>query len=239
MKVFRRLSAVVILGLMGSSAAGAELIFQGSTTATFGVPPVKPGEWYTINGNVFTTGLAQFGDGNVNRYQIDGNAFSTTPGTPFAVANLSYHNGQTILNSNVTSAPVLFELDFTMPAEIGKQLFDFNFLFTFTSNNPNVPISDPINDDILTTQNVQATSTFTYDNSIYTLRLLGFGPSPSDLMSSFRLPEDQDTQSTLWAVIGAPIIIEPPVVPLPAAAWAGLSMMGALGAWRLRQRRAG
>lgn len=239
--MFRKIfvGCVAALGLAGwTASAGGATVFAGTASATFGTPFPTENVFYTgVGTNDFSTGVPAFGAQN-NRYLIEGNAFSAAELTPFAVANLTYRNGQTNTGTEVISVPVSFVLSFTSPSGIGAQAFNFTFAFDFTPNGAE-PVSNPLNDDLLKVENVQATSSFVYDNKEYTLRLLGFGADPNSLASEFRLPEDQITQSKLWAQIGEPIDIGTPVVPLPAGVWGGLAVLAGVAGVRLRRATAG
>ena len=238
MKPYRLVACAASLAILSAAGAvSAATTFTGTSSATFGTPTAGFGSVYSgVGTNDFTMGVPVDDTALNNRYLIDGVSFSTDADTTFAVAGLTYRNGRTRTGTDVTSVPVDLLLAFTSPGGIGNQAFNFNFQFNITPNSVD-PITDTANDDLLTVQNVQSSTVFTYLGNTYTLRLLGFGSNANQLTSTFRLPEDQTTQSTLWATISAPI--EPPptnAVPLPPAAWAGLGMLALFGAQKSFRR---
>ena len=105
----------------------------------------------------------------------------------------------------------------------------------FTDITPNSydPLSNPKNDDYLTIKNVEASNTFVVGGNTYTLYLLGFGSSASNIVDSFRLPENCDTTSTLWAKLDQPGGAGQSA-PLPAAWMLGSLLIGGLGLIRRR-----
>jgi hypothetical protein len=166
-----------------------------------------------------------------NELKMDPLAFSSiSANQAFAVSSLTYTNGDTAVGTTPTGFPVTITLNFTDPAGL-SQPFSFTYNLDVTPNNAS-PLSNPLNDDILTVPVAFAPETFVdSDNGqTYTLQLLGFSSDGgATITSQFTLPEEMMTQSTLYAQITAPPA--PSGVPLPSSASLGFVLLGILGAW--------
>jgi hypothetical protein len=226
------LAALTLLvgGVVAPARAG---MFAGDTLSTFGA--YTPGTNTNINNSstfgpsgasTFTSGT---GDPDRNSLTMTGTNFNADASTAFAVAGLSYHNGQTESGTAATDVAVTIALQFTAPSGFPTQTFDFSFNFDLTPNNYSPP-SNPLNDDILTPENVYASNTFTYDGQTYTLHLLGFSSDGGNTITSqFMLPEDQTVTSDLYGEITTDL--GPAAAPEPATlvmgAMGGLILLGA------------
>ena len=169
-----------------------------------------------------------------NSIEMDSSIFGgVSVGDHFGVSLLRYHNGETTLGTSDTVFPVHLDINFTSPTGF-TQTFSFTFDLTITPNNAS-PITDPANADTLAVAAAFAPETFTIGSNIYTLELLGF-QDPANSMAptttTFTLPEDTDVSANLIAEITAP----PTAAPLPSTAWAGLALLGVVGANMARRR---
>lgn len=220
MKVLN-VSLITLLSLISVAKVSTAAMFVGSTSAEF-LTPSPTGGGIVFGGvgtNVFTTGSPLPG-ASTNIYQVDGLLFDTEANTQFAVANLTYTNGITITGSTVSSVPLDLTLTFTQPSGL-EETFEFTFDFNFTPNTTGDPVLDA---DELNIANVFSTTNFNIDGTIFTLRLLGFSSDGGNTIgSTFILPEDATTQSSLFATI-----TESVPVPEPSSILGTLVVGGAM-----------
>jgi hypothetical protein len=74
------------------------------------------------------------------------------------------------------------------------------------------------------------------DMFVYVKNSLFVGSGPYVyLYSSFGNPDGSDAGFEEWATRPGPT--NPPTVPLPASLWGGLTLLGAMGAAKIRSRR--
>ena len=113
---------------------------------------------------------------------------------------------------------------------------DLGISLTFTSGNGTSTFTFHINetigkgtDDFIYFPSSIPTETLTLDGDEYTLKLLGFGTSPSDLQSQFQSVEGGTNTALLWGKITQPIIPAPAAILL---AGIGTAMVG----WLKRRR---
>ncbi len=234
MKMMRSfVAATLLLALVGQ--AGADTVFSGDTFAWFGTPSGSP--VYTVDNGSYPVDMsstllsgapAVAEGGSQNEYTMTGElAFSALENKPFAVADLFYHNGRTVVGTCVTSVPVNVDVYFTNPAGVDRTFtFDFEFLLTVNTDDPVASA------DKLTPVDVFSTTTFPHDGEQYTLELLGFSNDGGiTLEKEFILFEETDTTSTLYGRIvppgrptpgGEEVVPEPTGLGLLAAALLGI-----------------
>jgi hypothetical protein len=106
---------------------------------------------------------------------------------------------------------------------------DFTFAINETPNEPGPPDSD----DIISFPEEYADETYDIGGTLYTLKLLGFGDSPSVLEDHFRSPEGDTNDTLLWAEITEDI---PPIPEPTTIVLMGFGLLGVLG-YVIRQRR--
>ncbi|ESQ13556.1 MAG: hypothetical protein N838_33600, partial [Thiohalocapsa sp. PB-PSB1] len=180
--------------------------FQGSVEGLFGTPDASSGAVYSgVGSSVFSSGDAIAGS-LANEVEFKPVNFSTNVNESFLVGYLAYTNGRTSLGTNVDSVPLDISFAFDDPSII-SDIFTFAFDFDITTNSTGDPILDA---DSLFLLSQESIGTFTQDNRLYSLELLGFstdlGLTAED---TFVLPEDQTVFTGLYARISA--------VPVPAS----------------------
>jgi len=242
MKYFTGIAvAAVLVVLVGQ--AGAAPVFSGDTFPWFSTPPNDGGTYELHNGTYPTdlsstlfSGVPEDGSATRNEYTITGLlGFSTPENTPFAVADLFYHNGRTIAVATDSSIPVNLNVHFSDPAGVDRT---FTFLFDFSiTKNTDDPVASA---DTLAPVDVFSATSFLVGLDKYTLELLGFSNDGGTTMATeFVLFEDADTTSMLYGRIVPPRPgkrppgEQPPPVPEPT----GLGLVG-LALMALRKRRA-
>jgi len=197
-------AAVLCFAVCQSAAAGT---FAGDTFLWFGAPSGGGGVFELLNGaydadmsSTLFTGTAA-DDGSRNEYTLTGlTGFATPENTPFAVADLFYHNGRTLARSSVTSAPVNVDVHFSDPPGVDRTLtFSFDFALTLNSND------GPASADMLSPVDVYSTTTFFDGPDEYTLELLGFSDDGgTTILPQFVLAEKTNLTSTLYGRIVPP-----------------------------------
>ncbi|MFH1732715.1 MAG: choice-of-anchor K domain-containing protein [Planctomycetota bacterium] len=242
MKYFTSIVVVAALFVLVGQA-GAAPVFSGDTFPWFGTPPNDGGTYELHNGTYPTdlsstlfSGVPEDGSASRNEYTLTGlPGFSTPADTPFAVADLFYHNGRTIAVTTESSVPVNLDIYFSDPAGVDRT-FSFSFDLILTRNT-----DDPVESaDRLIPVDVFSTTTFIAGPEKYTLELLGFSNDGGTTMAAeFVLFEDADTTSTLYGRIVPPPPGKGPAgeepSPLPEPTALGLIGMAVLA---LRKRRA-
>ena len=232
-----RHSAVVgALGVLALGVQGARAnSFAGTTSAVFGTPVPSVGNAYNGVGTGTITLGTGVGDSAPNSLTLSSENFNTPESTDFAVSGLTYFNGQTTNTTNDITLPVDLTFDFSNPAGV-IEAFSFSFNLQVTPNSAS-PLSNPLNDDILTVPTSYAPQSFSAGGTDYFLKLVGFSSNGGNtIQSTFDLPEEDTAKSTLYGQI-TPI---PPAsaTPLPKSAFGGLISLGLLACAKLRRRRA-
>jgi hypothetical protein len=221
-----RLAFLLVVAAMALTCVGRTqaAFFQGTTSADF-MNPKPAGTTTTITNGVPTSTFTS-GAGTPNILTLTGTSFDFDPETPFNVAQLSYHNGVTNIDSAATDVDVNVILAFTAPFG-GTKTCSFTFHFEMTPNGTGDPVKDA---DTLTPVNVYSQQTFSYGGETYILKLLGFSDG-SSIVNSFVLPESRTVTSDLVGVITTNIP-EPSILVL-----LGMGAMGLLSyTWRRRKR---
>jgi len=207
MKSFTGILVIVAVFAIAGQA-GAVGLFTGDTFSSFETPSGGGGVYELLNGaypidmsSTLFSGTPFPDGGSRNEYTLTGiTGFSTPENTPFAVADLFYHNGRTLARTSVTTVPVDVDVYFSNPAGVDRT---FTFTFDFTLN---LNTDDPVGSaDTLTPVDVFSSTTFFSGLQEYTLELLGFSDDGgSTITGKFILPEDADTTSTLYGRIVPP-----------------------------------
>ncbi|NEP61836.1 MAG: PEP-CTERM sorting domain-containing protein [Symploca sp. SIO2G7] len=207
---FFKVSALTLVTLVSTTQVAKGISFQGMATSTFGTPTPSTGVVFSgVGTNTFSNGTPVTGS-SANIFTVDGLNFSTTENTQFAVADLTYTNGQTVTGTNIDTVPVTLSLDFITPS-ISSQSFTFTFDLDLTPNTTGDPVLDA---DTLSVVDVFSTTNFNVGGDLFTLKLLGFSnDSGATINNVFTLPEDATTTSQLFASITA---ATPQGVPEPS-----------------------
>ncbi|NLZ07115.1 MAG: hypothetical protein GXY19_18250 [Phycisphaerae bacterium] len=126
-------------------------------------------------------------------------------GDPFAIGQLAHFNNPIGAYTSITSVDLTITLSL---AGIGDEGFTFELGIEETPNSPGPPRSN----DIISFPNSYSLHSFDMDGTPYTLQLLGFGSSASNILRTFSSPEGGTQTTLLWGQI-----TEPQVVPVPGA----------------------
>ncbi len=130
-------------------------------------------------------------------------------GDPFEIGQLAHFNNPIYSNTVIVSADLTINLTFgANPTE--------SFLFTLGVNEtPNTGTAEQ-NADIISFPSSYPEETFYISGDLYTLHLLGFGDSPTSLLSTFSSLEGGTNNTSLWGSI------EPVHTPVPGAVLLGM-----------------
>lgn len=246
--LLRGLGFAVAAALLAAPSAtrAASFPITGYNTAAFKMPGTnathqggsKPWNITTVNpgGSRFTWGKKASGStGSRNYLEFRpnnanvGNQFNTFTDAPINLGTLDYFNGITATGSNVDHVDLIVSLTLTTPS-VPTEVYDFQFQMLSRVN------PDP--DDVTFVSPTTSTS-FTYNDVDYTLRLLGFSDDGVVFRDAF-LSRGEGVLSTtkLWAIVTA-VVPPPATVPEPAsvisAATAGLVGLGLLARRRRRK----
>lgn len=167
---------------------GTNVTYVNGVATTYGNMLQDQVRWGTTAG--IQSGLGFTGVDTPQTFAID---------EVFEIGELVHFNRPIAVGSNATSADLSIDLTFSDPAGIDKT-FTFTFEIDETPNNTEPP-SDPANNDIIDFPFDFATQTFVIDEVAYTLRLLGFGDSPDNLVEQFSSVEGSDNPTLLFGVI--------------------------------------
>jgi len=145
-------------------------------------------------------------------------------GDPFQIGQLRHFN-YVVYAPVATALDLKINLNFSDPAGLSG-----DFVFTMNvDETPNSPINMP---DYIYFPKIFSPETLVVGGNSYTLEILGFGNTPSNLMSKFKSPEEATNATLLWGRMTP----TGPVVPAPSAAvlaLIGMSMVGWLGRRRM------
>ncbi len=189
--------------LQGSPAAAATL-FLGDSSGTFDSPSVNqsidPEATFSTekpNAQSETFVLGKPGDRSMpNKLTFWSDSFTAIPEQAFSVGSLTYLNGQTFSGTHVSSVPLSIQISLTQPAQVQRQ-FEYTFGFDLT---PNTGL-DGSADRLLVSDN-PAARTFAFEQTLYSIALLGFSSdSGATFTRSFQVPEDMTISSQLYAQI--------------------------------------
>ncbi len=205
-KTMKNLISTLVMVAVFAAAGLAEAVpFEGDAFPSYGTPSGGGGVYELLNGtypgdmsSTLFTGTPFLDEGSRNEYTLTGiTAFSTPADTPFAVAELFYHNGKTLKGSSVTTVPVDLDILFSNPSGVDRTL-PFSFDFSLVVNS-----ADPVlSSDTLIVSDMGASATFLDGIDLYEVELLGFSDDGgSTIIDKFTLLEEADTTSTLYAEI--------------------------------------
>jgi len=201
--------------------AQAATLFVGDSRGSFGAPLIdlsvdSEAMFRVENPNAQTEAflLGEPGPNSApNQLSFTGQKFSTPTQQSFSVGRLTYRNGQTFQGTNVSSVPLGINLNLIQPSQVQRS-FDYQFTFDLTPNNSEIGSADS-----LTISENPAPQTLFVQQEEFSLELLGFSSDNGNTFTrKFQVPEDQSTESTLFAQI-SPVrtdIQQPVVPPKPA-----------------------
>jgi hypothetical protein len=148
-------------------------------------------------------------------------------GDAFEVGQLRHFNSPIAAGTGVSSTDLSITLAFSDPTGLSG-----TFAFTFNVNEtPNNTGTSPADDDFIYFPSSYPEGTFDIGGTSYTLELLGFGASPSNLVQQFQSPEGGTNAALLWGRVTT----SQNVVPAPGAILLGSIGVSLVG-W-LRRRR--
>lgn len=187
----------------------------------------------TANGE--GTSSITFGSGTStpSGYDFAATATPFTAGNPFDLGVFT-HNNFVIFGGALQSADLLVNVMGTIDGTAFSLAPIFSFIHDETPNStPCDPVGSTICPDVVSIANAQDLSeVVTVGGEDFTVTIEGFSHDGS-IVSAFTTEEGTANSATLVASITAPA-----PVPLPAAGWALLMGVGALGAMRKRQKKA-
>ncbi|MFA9478603.1 choice-of-anchor K domain-containing protein [Phycisphaerales bacterium AB-hyl4] len=214
-------TATLIVGLaavaMPAAPAMASSQFSGQAVSTFdanGSSSIQVGGDSPFSWGKSTISLQNQNFNNVSASQ------------PFKISRVRHtnHSMNNLFFPGNYHLPITTELSFSDPSGLGNQTLAFDMDVTLRV------LSDSLELDL----GSAASTTFWAGNYEYQLDLLGFSNDGENFYNSF-------TTKKLWTKkhdLYAQIMPTGAVVPVPAAAWGGMALFGALGAiHRIRRRR--
>ncbi len=212
--------ATLLLGVMGEAQAA---LFTGTSSGSWNLPAETFGA-EVLDANGGTNNRIEWGipvnNSNKNSLQYDSLNFNVDENSSFALGDLTYFNGA------VDSTSHNFDGDFSLDVEIfvnnsipNSETFSYTFNIFQTLNETGDPVLDGDKLSFLT--NELTGNTFSLDSVDYTLKLLGFSNDGGNTtLSEWNLPENDETNSLLYAeIIAAQRVPEPTVL-------VGLGMLG-------------
>ncbi len=211
----------LILGLVGTGNALTVDAVTGTWTSVVG----------GTNVNGIGTNEVRWGD-PVYQYQsgfrFDGNAPNTFDiGETFSLGQFTHFNFPTyVTGASLASADLSVYLSFSDPSGLNDTL-GFTFTLDETTNSAS-PETNPANNDFVGFPTAYANETFSINNVAYTLRLIGFGDNPNEIIDQFSTIETQQNVTNLWAQVTTPTapVPEPSTIVFMGLGLAGLSGFG-------------
>lgn len=229
-KIITNLSNIVLTTniLLGLQVSAQAVTFIGKASGEWGLPDTmsNPNAVVDISSrdggtnNRLTWGTP--GTGGLNNFvQFNGIDFNTTTNTVFNVGELYYRNGSTLIDTN-------FNGDFPLNLSLSLQLplnntESFEFLFNIF-NTPNTTGNSVLDGDLLRFATAGITThSFTYEESKYTLKLIGFSTDGGKtIVNEFKAPEMSIAKASLYGTITFASSATP--IPEPSAI-VGLSLL--------------
>jgi hypothetical protein len=229
------------IGLIAALAPPAQAVTYASSTCDWPAAGVVGGTNLNFTGGGTATCEVRWGtpfpatgEQSGLQFHFHDPASGVESGTPFDLGDLTHFNQPILFGTNATQADLALTLTFTNGGTEITPPLPFTFAINETLNTPGNCPGQPVPcDDIITFGALPAGGGFTLGGQAYTLQLVGFGPDPNNLQTSFVSHEGADNTAHLWARL---IKIQPPTkVPEPGTWLLFATGLVSLTAYRRRR----
>lgn len=227
MKKFLMFLCVVmlVLGMVGTASAVTISAVDGTWTGATGGSNINYYNGVTVSYGNGSEDQVRWGDPANSSGQsglgftgIAPPAINFGINDTFEIGQLQHFNNPIWGGTAASEAFLAINMTFSDPDGL-EEAFNFSFAIDETPNAPGPPLSN----DIITFPSSYAAETFEIASVEYTLQLLGFGDSHSNLLDSFSSPEGGTNATLLWGKITtSDPIPEPSTILLMGAGLLGL-----------------
>lgn len=220
-------AAIVTVSLFTLHAQAADVVGASNVTFTHPGLPDSAAVYSGVNTASFTWGDGSVASVGSNNLSFTGANFSSPFNTPFKLGTLTYFNGTTAVNSNLSQIDLTSRLSFSQPAGLPGVTSSFTLGLNSTVNN-----TDPVaSADFVNFNNTTSSSRFVINGKTYTVRISGFQNVVGDgfLQSSsteFHVLEGKRASADLFGsvVLAAPVP-EPETYAMMIAGLGALALM--------------